>query len=173
MALTIGWWAGNEPSESHEAIASMWKDTLDIDVDFHLGPFTVWHPTFVDRSFLHLVHDGEQGGTPVDFAKGREAQAWFAGGIMWSGGIPFYQRIYGDQLGEEDLQNRIDMSVQFGNHEAFWHWDPATYEIPVFTIYNGRCHRVESPEVRDAHRRSQHDLSRLRTSSSSRGRKLQ
>ena len=135
--FSIGWWAGNEPSEAHQAIASMWKDTLNVDVEFHLGPFTTWHPTFVDRSFLHLVHDGEQGGTPIDFAKGREAQAWFAGGIMWSGGIPFYQRIYGAQLGEEDLQKRIDMSIQFANHEAFWHWDPATYEIPVFTVYNG------------------------------------
>ncbi len=135
--FTIGWWAGNEPSEAHQAIASMWKDTLDINVEFHLGPFTTWHPTFVDRSFIHLVHDGEQGGMPAHFAKAREAQAWFAGGIMWSGGIPFYQRIYGDMLGEEDIQKRLEMAIRFGNHEAFWHWDPATYEIPVFTIYNG------------------------------------
>ena len=135
--FTIGWWAGNEPSEAHQAIASMWKDTLNVDVEFHLGPFTTWHPTFVDRSFIHLVHDGEQGGMPAHFAKGREAQAWFAGGIMWSGGIPFYQRIYGDMLGEEDIQKRNEMAVQFGNHEAFWHWDPSTVEFPVYTIYNG------------------------------------
>jgi ABC-type transport system substrate-binding protein len=134
--FTIGWWAGNEPSEAHQAIASMWKDVLNIHVDFHLGPFTTWHPTFVDRSFIHLVHDGEQGGMPAHFAKGREAQAWFAGGIMWSGGIPFYQRIYGDMLGEEDIQKRNEMAVQFGNHEAFWHWDPATVEFPVYTVYN-------------------------------------
>lgn len=134
--FTIGWWAGNEPSEAHQAIAGYWLDTLNIKVEFHLGPFTVWQPRFVDRSFQHLVLDGEQGGMPAHFAKGREAQAWFAGGIMWSGGIPFYQRIYGGMLSEIDEQKRTEMAIQFGNHEAFWHWDPAVWESPVYTIYN-------------------------------------
>ncbi len=135
--FTIGWWAGNEPSEVHQAIASAWADLLNITVEFHLGPFQTWQPTFVDRSFQHLVLDGEQGGMPAHFAKAREAQAWFAGGIMWSGGIPFYQRIYGDMLSEVDEQKRTEMAIRFGNHEAFWHWDPAVWEAPAFTIYNG------------------------------------
>ena len=135
--FTIGWWVGNEPSEAHQAIAGYWLETLNISVEFQLGPFSVWQPTFVDRSFLHLVLDGEQGGMPSHYAKGREAQAWFAGGIMWSGGIPFYQRIYGDMLGEPDEQTRVDLSIEFGHHEAFWHWDPAVWELPIFTVYNG------------------------------------
>ena len=134
--FTIGWWAGNEPGEVHEAIASMWLETLNIKVEFHLGPFQTWQPTFVDRSFQHLVLDGEQGGMPAHFAKGREAQAWFAGGIMWSGGIPFYQRIYGSMLSEVDEQKRTDLAIQFGHHEAFWHWDPAVWESPAYTVYN-------------------------------------
>ncbi len=133
----IGIWAGNEPSEVHQAVAGMWLDTLNIEVEFHLGPFQVWQPTFVDRSFQHLVFDGEQGGMPAHYAKGREAQAWFAGGIMWSGGIPFYQRIYGGMLSEPDEQKRNDLARQFANHERFWHWDPAIWEQPIFTIYNG------------------------------------
>ena len=110
---------------------------LNIKVEFHLGPFQTWQPTFVDRSFKHLVLDGEQGGMPAHFAKGREAQAWFAGGIMWSGGIPFYQRIYGAMLSEVDEQKRNELAIQFGNHEAFWHWDPAVWEAPAYTVYHG------------------------------------
>ena len=45
--------------------------------------------------------------------------------------------IYGDMASEEDIQAANEMAVQFGNHEAFWHWDPATVEFPVYTIYNG------------------------------------
>lgn len=56
---------------------------------------------------------------------------------MWSGGIPFYQRIYGGMLSEPDEQKRTEMAIQFGNHEAFWHWDPATWEQPIYTVYNG------------------------------------
>ncbi len=135
--FTIGWWAGNEPSEAHQAIAGYWLEHLNVTVEFHLGPFQTWQPTFVDRSFQHLVLDGEQGGMPAHYAKAREAQAWFAGGIMWSGGIPFYQRIYGGMLSEVDEEKRTQMAVQFGNHEAFWHWDPAVWELPVFTTYAG------------------------------------
>ena len=132
----IGMWVGNEPREIHQAVAGMWLDTLNIEVQFEVGPFSVWQPTFVDRSLQHLVIDGEQGGMPAHFAKGREAQAWFAGGIMWSGGIPFYQRIYGGMLSEPDEAKRTEMAVQFGDHERFWFWDPAIWEQPVYTIYN-------------------------------------
>ncbi len=134
--FTIGMWVGNEAREIHQAVASQWLETLNITVDFHLGPFSVWQPTFVDRSLQHLVIDGEQGGMPAHYAKGREAQAWFAGGIMWSGGIPFYQRIYGGMLGEPDEVKRTAMAVEFGDHERFWNWDPAIWEQPIFTVYS-------------------------------------
>jgi hypothetical protein len=74
---------------------------------------------------------------PAHYAKGREAQAWFAGGIMWSGGIPFYQRIYGNMLGEADEGKRTAMAIEFGDHEAFWDWDPTLWEEPIYTVYTG------------------------------------
>ncbi len=133
----IGMWVGNEPREIHQAVAAMWLEEIKIEVEFHVGPFSVWQPRFVDRSLQHLVIDGEQGGMPAHFAKGREAQAWFAGGIMWSGGIPFYQRIYGGMLSEPDEVKRTAMAIEFGDHERFWNWDPAIWEQPIYTVYNG------------------------------------
>ena len=135
--FTIGIWVGNEPQEIHQAVSSMWEQELGITTEYHTGPFSVWQPTFVDRSFQHLVFDGEQGGMPAHYAKGREAQAWFAGGIMWSGGIPFYQRIYGNMLGEADEGKRTAMAIEFGDHEAFWDWDPTLWEEPIYTVYTG------------------------------------
>jgi len=133
----IGIWVGNEPSELHQAVSSMWAEELGIITEFHTGPFSVWQPVFVDRSLQHLVFDGEQGGMPAHYAKGREAQAWFEGGIMWSGGIPFYQRIYGSMLGEPDISKRNALAVQFANHEKFWTWEIGVWEQPIYTIYKG------------------------------------
>ncbi len=133
----VGIWVGNEPKELHIAVSSMWAEELGIITEFHTGPFSVWQPVFVDRSLQHLVFDGEQGGMPAHYAKGREAQAWFEGGIMWSGGIPFYQRIYGDMLGEPDITKRNAMAESFANHEKFWTWEIGVWEQPVYTIYNG------------------------------------
>lgn len=133
----LGIWVGNEPSELHQAVSSMWLEELNVETEFHTGPFSVWQPVFVDRSLQHLVFDGEQGGMPAHYAKGREAQAWFAGGIMWSGGIPYYQRIYGQMLGESDLPKRTAMAVDFGDHERFWTWEIGVWEQPIYTIYAG------------------------------------
>jgi ABC-type transport system substrate-binding protein len=133
----VGIWVGNEPSELHQAVSSMWAEELGIITEFHTGPFSVWQPVFVDRSLQHLVFDGEQGGMPAHYAKGREAQAWFEGGIMWSGGIPFYQRIYGEMLGEPDISKRNALAVQFANHEKFWTWEIGVWEQPIYTIYKG------------------------------------
>ena len=156
--FTIGWWAGNEPSEAHQAIASMWKDTLNVTVEFHLGPFTTWHPTFVDRSFIHLVHDGEQGGMPAHFAKGREAQAWFAGGIMWSGGIPFYQRIYGDMLGEEDIAGTQQDGCPIRKPRSVLALGSGNRRIPRLHDLQRQHDQLGTQEDRDAHGAGQHDL---------------
>lgn len=133
----VGMWVGTEPGEVHQAIASMWRQELGITIEFFTGTFSVWQPTFVDRSLKHLVLDGEQGGMPAHFAKGREAQAWFAGGIMWSGGIPFYQTVYGEMLKEPDEPKRLKWAEQFGDHERFWNWDPGVWEQPIYTVYAG------------------------------------
>jgi ABC-type transport system substrate-binding protein len=133
----VGIWVGNEPKEIHQAVSSMWAEELGIITEFHTGPFSVWQPVFVDRSLQHLVFDGEQGGMPAHYAKGREAQAWFEGGIMWSGGIPFYQRIYGEMLGEPDIDKRNALAVKFANHEKFWTWEIGVWEQPIYTVYAG------------------------------------
>ncbi|MFW6195596.1 MAG: ABC transporter substrate-binding protein [Chloroflexota bacterium] len=146
----VGMWVGEEPSELHQAITSMWQDELGIETEFHTGPFSVWQERFVDRSLQQLVIDGEQGGMPVHYPKAREAQAWFAGGIMWSGGIPFYQQIYGDMLAEPDEQARIEMASEFGDHERYWNWDPGVWEEPIYTIYAGE--RMEwNPQSNSIH----------------------
>lgn len=133
----VGLWVGNQAREIHQAFSSMWEEELGITTEFFTGPFSVWQPVFVDRSLKHLVFDGEQGGMPAHYAKGREAQAWFAGGIMWSGGIPFYQRIYGGMLSEPDISKRNAMAVEFAEHEKFWTWEIGVWERPIYTIYAG------------------------------------
>jgi ABC-type transport system substrate-binding protein len=135
--FTAGMWPGEEVTELAQVVASMWDEHLGITIEFHTAPWSAIVDKFVTRTINWLLFDGEQAGMPIHYAKAREAQAWFEGGIMWSGGIPFFQTVYGEMMKEPDEAKRTDWAIQFGDHEAYWHWDPGLYEYPYYTIYKG------------------------------------